>query len=75
LLDGLLKLSAQRFVPPNHIALMYNGLGEKDNALAWLEKAFEQHDPKMAFLKVEPKWNNLRSEPRFVALMKKMNFE
>ena len=75
MLDELLKLSKERFVPPYHIALIYNGLGETGKTLEWLEKGYEQHDPKMAFLKVEPKWNNLRSEPRFIDLMKRMNFE
>ncbi|MGH9948924.1 MAG: winged helix-turn-helix domain-containing tetratricopeptide repeat protein [Pyrinomonadaceae bacterium] len=73
-LDNLLKLSTGKYVPPYNIALIYNGLGESDKALDWLEKAYEQRDPKMTFLKVESKWNNLRNEPRFVALMKKMNF-
>lgn len=74
-LDKLLKLSTERFVPGTHIALIYVGLGEREKALEWLEKGFEQRDPKMTFLKVEPKWADLRSEPRFIELMKKMNFE
>ncbi len=74
LLDKLLKLSAERFVPPCHVPQAYNGLGETEKALDWLERAFEQHDPKMVFLKVDPKWNNLRSEPRFIDLMKRMKF-
>jgi tetratricopeptide (TPR) repeat protein len=74
-LDELLKLSNERFVPPSHIALIYNGLGEQNETLAWLERGFQQRDPKMAFLKVEPKWNNLRNEPRFIDLMRRMNFE
>ena len=74
-LDELLKLSTTRFMPPTHIALAYNGLGETDKTFEWLEKGYEQHDPKMAFLKVEPKWNNLRSDPRFIDLMRRMNFE
>jgi serine/threonine-protein kinase len=73
LLEKLQKLSAERPVPPYHLALVYKGLGEKDNALTWLERAIDQHDPKMAFLKVDTKWNDLRSEPRFVALMTRMN--
>lgn len=73
-LDGLLKKSTERFVPPSHIALIYNGLGETDKTYEWLERAFEQRDPKMAFLKVEPKWNNLRNEPRFIDLVSRMNF-
>ncbi len=75
LLNELLKLSETRFVPPAHLALIYNGLGETDKAFEWLEKAYQQRDPKMAFLKVEPKWNNLRGEPRFIDLMRRMNFE
>ena len=74
-LNELLKLSTARFVPPNHIALVYKGLGEQDETFAWLERGFQQRDPKMTFLKVDPKWNNLRSEPRFVDLMRRMNFE
>ncbi len=73
LIDGLLKLSKEQDVPSDHIAFIYNGLGENDKALEWLERAYKEHDPKMAFLKVEPKWNNLRSEPRFIELMKRMN--
>jgi tetratricopeptide (TPR) repeat protein len=74
-LDELSKLSIGRYVPPYHIALIYNGLGETEETLRWLERGFEQRDAKMVFLKVEPKWNNLRSEPRFVDLMQRMNFE
>ncbi len=75
MLDKLSKLSTGRYVPSYHIALIHNGLGEEDQALTWLERGFEQRDAKMVFLKVEPKWNNLRSEPRFVDLMRRMNFE
>ena len=75
LLSELLKLSETRFIPPVHIALIYNALGETDKTFEWLEKGYEQRDPKMAFLKVEPKWNNLRSEPRFFDLIKRMNLE
>ncbi len=75
LLNELLKLSETRFVPPHHLALIYNGLGETDKTFEWLEKAFEQRDPKMVFLRVEPKWNNLRSDPRFVDLMRRVKFE
>ena len=73
-LDRLLKLSKERFVPPYHIALIYNGLGDRDQTFDWLERGFEQRDPKMAFLKVEPKWNNLRDDPRFMDLMRRVGF-
>ena len=74
LLEELLKLSTQRFVPPYHIAVLYNGLGERDQALAWLERGFAQRDPKMTFLKVDAKWNNLRGDPRFQDLLRRVGF-
>ena len=74
LLNELLKLSEQRFVPPYHIALLYHGLGDDGKAFEWLEKGYEQRDPKMTFLKVEPKWNDLRGDPRFQELLRKMGF-
>lgn len=74
-LEELLKSSKTKYVPPYNIALIYNALDERDKALEWLEKAYEQRDPKMTFLKVEPKWNNLRNEPRFVDLMKRMKLQ
>ena len=74
LLNELLKFSTERFIPPCHIAQMYNGLDERDKTFEWLEKGFEQRDPKMAFLKVDPKWNNLRDDPRFIDLMRRMRF-
>ena len=72
-LNELLILSATKYVSPYNIALIYNALDERENALDWLEKGYENRDPKMTYLKVEPKWNNLRNEPRFVDLMKRMN--
>jgi DNA-binding winged helix-turn-helix (wHTH) protein/TolB-like protein len=74
-LDEMLKLSATRYVPPYNFALVYNALGESAKALDQLEKAYAEKDVRMVFLKVEPKWNNLRAEPRFVELTRKMNFD
>jgi serine/threonine-protein kinase len=54
--------------------MVYNGLGERDQALAWLVRGVEQRDPKMTFLKVESKWNNLRADPRFQDLMRRVGF-
>ena len=75
ILDELLELSKVRNIPPYHIALIYNGLDEREKTFESLEKAYEKRDPKLAFLKVEPKWNNLQSEPLFIELMRRMNFE
>jgi tetratricopeptide (TPR) repeat protein len=73
-LDELTALSRERFVPPLNFALAYNGLGETDEALDWLERGFEQRDPKMTFLKIDSRLNNLRGEPRFIQLMDRMAF-
>ncbi len=74
MLDRLLKLSTERHVSPHNIALVYIGLGEPEEALAWLERAFEQRDGRMVFLKVEPKWNDLRGNPRFQDLLQRLSF-
>jgi serine/threonine protein kinase/Flp pilus assembly protein TadD len=71
-LNELKQLSGQEYVPAYGIALIYAGLGEKDQAFAWLEKAYEEHSFKMAWLKVEPRWDSLRSDPRFAALVRRI---
>ena len=61
-------------VSPYHIAIACNGLNDRSEAIAWLERAFEARDPMMVFLNVEPTWKNLHDEPRFRALVKRMSF-
>ncbi len=73
-LEELLKLSTTHYVSPYSIALIYNGLDERDETLAWLERGIEKREPRVAFLKVEPKWNNLRSDPRFQDLLRRVGF-
>ncbi|MEO8573705.1 MAG: tetratricopeptide repeat protein, partial [Pyrinomonadaceae bacterium] len=73
-LTELLSASTTRYVPPYNIALVQNALGDHEKALDFLEKAFDEKDVRIVFLKVEPRWNDLRSEPRFIDLMKRMNF-
>jgi len=71
-LREMLEIGRTRGMPPTHLATAYNGLGDTESALGWLEKGFAERDPKMTFLKVDPKLNNLRSSPRFIELMKRM---
>jgi predicted Zn-dependent protease len=72
-LERLLQLSTKRYVPPYNIALAYMGLGEVGEALTSLDRAFEECDPRMVFLKVEPKWKSLHDNDRYVRLLKRMN--
>jgi Flp pilus assembly protein TadD len=48
-LEDLLSISRQRYVSAGNIALIYNGLGQRDETFAWLERGVEQRDPKMVF--------------------------
>jgi DNA-binding winged helix-turn-helix (wHTH) protein/TolB-like protein/Flp pilus assembly protein TadD len=73
-LEVLLARSSNGYIACYNIALIYNALDERGKALDWLEKGYEARDPKMTFLKVEPKWRNLQNEPRFQELLQRMNF-
>jgi serine/threonine protein kinase/Tfp pilus assembly protein PilF len=73
-LDELSEVSKQIYVSPYNIALIYAGLGEKDQALAWLERAFAERCTWMPLLRVDPELDNLRSDPRFQDLLRRMNF-
>ena len=63
-----------RDLPSYAFALSYNGLGETDEAIAWLVKGLEQQDIRMTLLTIDPKWNNLRSDQRFQDLLRRAGF-
>jgi DNA-binding winged helix-turn-helix (wHTH) protein/tetratricopeptide (TPR) repeat protein len=73
-LAKLHNLSEEHYVAPYVMAIMHNGLGETAKALDYLEKAYAEKNVLMVFLKVDPKWNNLRNEPRFLSMLRAMNF-
>lgn len=72
LLDDLLALSKQRYVPSAGIAIVYASLGDKEQAFAWLEKADKERDGILARIKVDSRFDSLRSDPRFVELIKRI---
>jgi serine/threonine-protein kinase len=74
-LEDLFKISEQKYVSSYRVAVIYMGLGERDKAFEWLEKAYEERDNQMNYLKVEPMLDSLRKDPRFNALLMKMNLE
>jgi hypothetical protein len=59
---------------PAATSMYYAQLGEKDQALALLEKAYEKLDGEMHTLKVNPRWDPLRDDPRFQDLLRRMKF-
>ena len=64
--------SKQRFVPALLFALVYAGLDDQDQTFSWLEKAYEERFYRVAYLKVEPLWDRLRPDPRFVDLLRRV---
>ena len=73
-LGELKKLSKQKYVPASNIALIYAGLGETDQALDWLENAYDERDVHVTFLKTVSHWDSMRKEPRFTSLLQRGSF-
>jgi TolB-like protein/Flp pilus assembly protein TadD len=68
----LRELASRGYVSPYYVALIHVGLGETDEAFEWLEKALEEHASMLVELKSEPKLDNIRSDPRFARLLKRV---
>ena len=75
ILDELIAQSNQGYVPPYHLAILFAGLGSKDQAFEWLEQAYEKRAVDLFTLKVEPMFDNLRSDPRFPDLLRRVGLE
>ena len=74
-LDELKQISKREHMPPGAFAFIYMGLDDKDQAFPWLEKAFEERDAAwFPMIRVSPLSDPLRSDPRFQALLRRMNF-
>ena len=73
---GAMSLAARSklsHVPAMYHARFYAWAGEKDRALEFLEKAYEEREPTMAHLRAEAVWDNLLDDPRFQDLLRRMN--
>jgi len=73
ILRQLQEASSHRYVPPYHVAYVYAGLGEADTAMDLLERAYQERAGSIYGVKGSFLFANLRSHPRFVALLRKMN--
>jgi len=69
ILDQLNQLSKQRFVYAYGVALVYVGLGDKDQAFQWLEKSFQNHEARINRLRVDPLFDSVRSDARYADLI------
>ncbi len=65
-------LRGRSYAQATALAAIYAGLGERSEALEWLERAFEEHCGGLVWARYDPPWNNLREEPGFQALLRKM---
>ncbi|MGH7494785.1 MAG: TPR end-of-group domain-containing protein [bacterium] len=72
LLDELHELLNHQYYDAFAVALAYTGLGDRDKAFEWLDRAYEERATDMVILKIEPALDPLRSDPRYAALCKKM---
>jgi TolB-like protein/Tfp pilus assembly protein PilF len=70
ILQHLLTLSSTTYVSPGGFALIYAGLGEREQAFAWLGKAFEEHSGVLMYIHIDPLFDTLRDDPRFAAVLK-----
>ncbi len=71
-LEKLQHLNRRRQMDPAAIALAYVGVDNKDEAFAWLQKAYLEHSNALTGLKVDPIYDPLRSDPRFRALLRRI---
>lgn len=74
-LEELTARAAGEYVPPFNIAMIHNALGDLDRTFEWLEKAYADRDVRLTFLKVERKWDPIRSDARFRSLARRLQLE
>jgi TolB-like protein/Tfp pilus assembly protein PilF len=71
--EMLIARSSTTYVTPWQIGTLFTRAGKNDEALEWLEKAYEAHDPNMPYISVDPIFDGLRDDPRFQELLRQMN--
>jgi len=71
-LTELRSFAQNHYVPAYNFAMIYNGLDEKDQALAYLERSLEEREVQITFIKIDMRWDELRSDPRFQEIMRRV---
>ena len=75
MIEELTHRSLHGYVAPFNLAIVHLGMGDRERALDYLEQAYAARSQWLVILKMDRIFDPLRSEPRFIALMKKLNFE
>ena len=71
-LDALAALAVQRYVAPINLALVYIALGDLDAAFTWLHKACNERSQWLSEIRVDPAFDPLRGDPRFIQLLERL---
>ena len=72
-LEELQSRAPKLYTPPFNIAVLCNALGDRHKALDWLERAIEERDVHLVFLKRDPKWDSYRSDARFKRILAQLS--
>jgi len=76
ILNNIIEYSKGNYVRSVAIACVFSALGEKEQAFAWLERAYREREPSLLmFLITQHRFNPLRSDPRYAALLRKIGME
>jgi len=75
IISQLQRMSNDRYVPSLYVAMIYTGLGDKNEAFAWLDKAYAERCEYLVYLPSEPMADPLRSDPRFPALLERLGLK
>jgi len=73
-LQEMEALSKQRFVTAFGVALVHAGRGRIDEALRWLDRAFDERSHWLVWLRLDPRWESLRRDPHFAELISRMRY-
>jgi tetratricopeptide (TPR) repeat protein len=74
LIEEFKAASGQTYVDSLHIAVIYAGLGDAEQTLAWLERAYQERSSAMIYLNTDPRYDWLRGHPKFKDLLKRIGF-
>ena len=73
ILDRLKRMAEKQYVDPFNFATIYEGLGDREQTFAWLKRAYEDRSWGLVFSNVDPFWDDLRSDPRFTDLLRRIH--
>ena len=72
-LEEIVTLSNSNYVSPYGVAMIYSALGDKNQAMQWLSRAYEERDTVLTWVKLDPQFDSLRSDARFVKLVRQID--